>query len=304
MGFLIVGLLATCIGLLLSIKYIDPKYFNAFVGSIVLLLSFFGLAGKLIQDVSSSKTQSEIKSNTERILQPFIISSLQFGLEYNLDDNNIKSVVNKVDSLKTELETSFSKAPPAVNGTRELPQIPGIIAFEENNKIMGPMAIEGDNILKSLGYIMPLIKMQLSNKYPHETKTSQGDGTFLVNYDFPLLLELQTGFEVDPYKLIRVVADFKEKKITFFIQPTQWHFTADNGEILSFSDLFGKILKISAYYSSWMDNKQKFSITSMLMINDKKKLNFNFATSEKSNSIVDFNAACIHQISKDDFVKQ
>ena len=297
------GVIFTVVGLILGLKYFDPKYFNAIAGSIIAGLTLFGLFGKLFQDISSSNTQQEIKKNTERNLQPFKITAFSVTLEYDFDNPKISNTIKKVDSIKRDLEELYSKAPPAVNGQRMLPSTPGIIAFEENNKINEAMIIEDFNFLSTCDFPFPNIKIQLSSKFPNETKTSNNDGTYTVNYDFPVSFELETIPTNEQCRLNEIFIDYRTKKINFSITPIQWECTRDNGEILSFTDLYGKFLKISSFYSSWKDNEKKCNIISLMLINENKRMYFAFTPEEKSNSATDFNVAYIHQIKETDFYK-
>lgn len=297
------GVFLTGLGLYLGLKNFDPKYFNVIAGAIIAFLTLFGLVGKLLQDISSSDTQKQIKKNTERNLQPFVISSFQIAIEYDLTNPIISNVSEKIEKLKNQIEELYSKAPPEVNGQRMLPATPGIFAFPDNNKIKGQMIIENEAFLKSCGFIFPIIKFQLSKQYPKESKTDNGDGTYLVNVDFPVSFELQTYPQIDKSNLSRIIVDYAKNKVIFHINPIQWHYTLDNGEILSFTDLFGQFLKLSAYYNNWQDNEQKINIVSMVLINDKKKLQFIFEPAEKSKLLMEFNSAYIHQISESDFIR-
>lgn len=297
------GVFLTGLGLYLGLKNFDPKYFNVIAGSIITFLTLFGLFGKLLQDISSSETQRQIKKNTERSLQPFVVSSFHVAIQYDLTNPVISSVSKKLEKLKIQIEELYSKAPPAVNGQRMLPSTPGIIAFEQNNKIFGQVIIDNEDFLKNCGFICPSIKFQLSKQYPKESKTDNGDGTYLVNIDFPVSFELQTYPQIDQITLSKVIVDYNENKVIFHVSPVQWNYTLDNGEILSFTDLFGQFLKLSVYYNNWEDNKQKINIISMVLINDKKRLQFIFDPTEKSKSIVELNSASVHQISENDFIR-
>lgn len=297
------GVILVIIGLILGLKSFDPKYFNAIAGSIIAGITLFGLFGKLFQDIASSNIQQEIKKNTERNLQPFKITSLSVSLEYEFDNPIISNTLIKIDSIKKNIEELYSREPPAINGHRMLPSIPGIIAFEENNKINNFMIIEDLNFLSSCDFPFPKIKLQLSSKYPTENETSNMDGTNSVKIDFPISFELETIPTPEHCILNHILVDYRTNKINFNITPARLQFTRDNGEILSFTDLYGKFLKLSSYYMSWKDNEKKFNIVSLILFNEYKRLQFVFDADEKSNSCIDSNIAYLHQIKETDFYK-
>ena len=298
------GVIIIIIGLILGLKNFDPKYFNAIAGSIIAGLTLFGLFGKLFQDISSSNTQQEIKKNTERNLQPFKITAFSVMLEYDFDNPKISNTLKKVDSVKNYLEDLYSKAPPAVNGQRMLPATPGIIAFEENNKINGAMIIEDLNFLSTCNFPFPNIRLQFSSKYKPKIKNENGDDTLEVNHHFPICFEIETIPSPEFCYLTEIFIDYPAKKIKFTVRPSQWNCSFDSGEILSFTDIFGKFLKISSYYNSWKDNQKKINILGLTLFNENKKMAFSFDTKEKSNLLTDFNSAFIHQIKESDFVNK
>jgi hypothetical protein len=296
------GVILTVVGLFLGLKNFDPKYFNAIAGAIIVLLTLFGLFGKLFQDISSSKTQQEIKKNTERALQPFAVSSFNVFLQYEFDNPIIQKALDNINVLKVAQEKLLEKSPPAVNGQRTFEALPGLVVFPEGNKITGNMIITDQNFLKNCEFPFLTIKFQLSPKLPRETKTRNADGTNNIHYDFPVSFELEAN-ETDWFHLHQIIVDYKEKKLVVTIQPLQWHHNVDNGEIVSFQDLFGKYLKLSTYYWGWANNQKKIKILSMILMNDTKRMQFEFKPEEKSNSTIDPNSAFIHQINDIDFVK-
>lgn len=296
------GVILTVTGLYLGLKNFDPKYFTTLVGFIGAILTIFGLFGNLSKEIKSSKTQQEIKDNTERNLQPLAISSLYFHLEYGFDNPKISSVLEKIYDLKIKQEKLLKKSPPAVNGQRKFESLPGIETFELGNEITGLMIILDPNFLKECDFPFPNLKIQLSPRLLKEIITSNGDGTNTVNIDFPVSLEFEVNSR-SQYLLQQILVDFKEKKINVKIQPTHWEYSLDNGEIVSFKDLFGKILQLSAYYSYWKDNEKKINIITMILYNDRKRMQFIFKPEEKSKSIMVFNAAYLHQIVDEDFYK-
>ena len=91
------GVILTIFGLILGVKNFDSKHFNAITGSIIAVITLFGLFGKLFQDISSSNTQQEIKKNTERNLQPFKITALDFTVSYDFDDPKISNTLLKIN---------------------------------------------------------------------------------------------------------------------------------------------------------------------------------------------------------------
>ena len=162
--------------------------------------------------------------------------------------------------IKHQLEDLYSKAPPTVNGKRYLPSTPGFIAFEENNKINNSLIIHEPNFLSNCGYEIPNLTIQISTKSQSENKTINKDGTNTINYDFPVSFELANFPINEQNKLNRIIVDFQQKKISFNISAIQWNCKRDNGEILSFTDLFGKFLKVSSYYSDWKDNQKNLTL--------------------------------------------
>ncbi|WP_305953311.1 hypothetical protein [Emticicia oligotrophica] len=299
---LVSGVLLTILGLYLGLKHLDPKYFNATVGSIIAIFTLFSVFGNLSKEISSSQTQKEIKENTERTLQPLSITSLLFTLEYKFDNPKLVTFLKNIYSLKAKQEKLLRKSSTATNGQREIEILPGLTFFEFGDEITGSLIIDDPNFLKSCNFPFPKITLKFSPQYPKETKISNGDGTYTVNVDFPVSLELEAN-KIDAFTLNQVIVDFKESKVTATIQPLEWKYNLDNGKIVSFKDLFGKYLMLSAYYPYWKDNITKFSISSMTLVNERKKLNFTFTPEEKSGLSIVFNAEYLHKITDSDFYK-
>lgn len=251
-----------------------------------------------------SKSQQNILSNTERTLQPLSINGLSISLSYSLNNLKVKEVVANIFELKKQVEDMYSTAPPAVNGQRYLPETPGVIAFpNDDNKITTPISIDNEIFLSNSGFEIPNLVFQFSKKYPIEEKEKLKTGTYILKDFSDISLDFQSYQNIDPNKLQNIYIDFDNEKIIFNIQLARWHYKLDNGEIASFKDLFGKYLKVSAYYNAHDENQSKIEIVSVVLFNDKKRLQFVFNKTEKTKSQFDFNAAYIHIISPKDFLK-
>ncbi len=174
--------------------------------------------------------------------------------------------------------------------------------FDLGNEITGILILDDQLFLKSCNLPFPIITLRFSPQSPIETKTSNGDGTNTGKVDFPVSLELEAN-KVDAFRLNQVIVDFKENKLTATIQPLEWNYNLYNGKIVSFKDLFGKFLMLSAYFPSWKDNVSKFSVIALTLVNERKKLNFTFTPEEKSNLTLVLNAEYLHKITDTDFYK-
>lgn len=207
-------------------------------------------------------------------------------------------------TLKNEIETELSKYPPAVDGQRSIPSIPGVIYFPDaDNKINTTLIIQNETIISKLNFVCPNIVFQLLDKYPTETREKLSDGTSLVKPDVPISLELTSYQENSNSKVQSISFDLVNQKMIFLINIQKWHYTKDNGQISSFKDLFGKYLKVKSYYSNYLQNQNKIVIVSAVIINDKKRLQFTFDDSDKSKSVIEFNASYVHLISENNFAK-
>ncbi len=49
---LLLGVLLTVLGLYIGLKQLDPKYFNAMIGSIITIYTLFGVFGNLSKEIS------------------------------------------------------------------------------------------------------------------------------------------------------------------------------------------------------------------------------------------------------------
>ncbi len=257
-------------------------------------------ANRKIEHLQNSliETQKSILKNTERSLQPFTVSSFQISLEYTFDNPIIEKSLKLVNDLKKELEDAYSKAPASVNGQRTLPSIPGVITFEEienENKIKWINISGNQQLLRSCEFEIPIAKVQLFKEFP------KGNGSFSMTT--PIVFEFNTTPNLTTEELTSFTVDYERKKIIVHIAPKKWEYTMDSGDISSFTDLFNKFLMISVYYPSWQNNQVKLDIISMILINDKKRLQFIFTQAEKTFFRGDLNSAYIHQIHKKDFLK-
>ena len=251
-----------------------------------------------------ASSQGSILENTERTLQPLSINYISTSISYDFDNPIIQSIKYELIKLKNEIEIECSKYTPSVNGQRKIPAYNGISFFpDENNKITYDLLIQNQDIINKLNFKSPNLTFQIFNKLPSETKTKQTDGTFIITPDYPSL-ELNS-YEGQPIiKVQNISIDFTRKKITILLSGKEWHYTKDNGEISSFKDLFGKYLKVLAYYGGYTNNQSKIEIVSTIIINDKKRLQFTFDKNDKSNATIEYNAAYLKKLMRVIFINE
>ena len=244
-----------------------------------------------------SNSQSNIYKNTLRGLQPVTINSVTVAVDFKFDNSNALETVKKITALKDQLETDFAKS-------RSYNVIPKdmIVFFGNNLKINGDLIIQQSDFLNTCGLLYPNIVFQFGDKLPVETKEKLKNGENLIHYKFPVSLEFQSYGSFDQYKVIQINVDFSKKVFRAFLQPLQIHWT-DKGEIVSYLDLFGKYLKVSAYYNGYIYNSSKLDIATVNIVNDKKRIFFVLKPTEKVKAYSDPNAAYIHKIVAADQVK-
>jgi len=248
-------------------------------------------------------SQSSILENTERTLQPLSINYISTSLSYDFNNPNIQFIKEELLKIKKEIEIECAKYPPSINGQRAIPAYNGITYFpDENNKIKYSLIIESETIINKMKFKCPNLAFQIFNKFPSEIKVKYADGTSLVTPDKPSL-ELTSYEGQSLVNVQNIMIDFIQNRITILLNVKQWHYTKDNGEISSFRDLFGKYLKVLAYYNGYINNQNKIEITATTIINDKKKLLFAFDKNDKSKSEIEFNASYLKLISESNFYK-
>lgn len=250
-----------------------------------------------------STSQGNILENTERTLQPLSINYVSTSLSYDFDNPIIQNIKLELFKIRNEIEVECSKYPPSVNGQRSIPGYDGITYFpDDDNKIKFSLIIQNEETINKLNFKCPNLTYQVFSKFPSEVKEKQTGGGFLVTADRPSL-ELRSYEGQSIIKVQNISINFTLKKITVLLNVKDWHYTIDNGQISSFKDLFGKYLKVAAYYNGYLANQNKIEILSTIIINDKKRLQFIFDKNEKSKATIEFNASYIKLISDDNFYK-
>lgn len=139
-----IGIAITITGLIYGLKIIDPKFYVAIVGVILVAIGLFSYLGKLAQDIKSSKTQEEIKKNTTESLENV---HMLIGKTENINkkiDTNKKDIINEVGKgIQTQKEYKEELKKTIVEQTETKLRIPelyinyskGIVLSKSDEKI-------------------------------------------------------------------------------------------------------------------------------------------------------------------------
>ena len=249
-----------------------------------------------------ANSQNLIFRNTERSLEPLSITNISTTLTFDFNDPNIATVKNHLFNIKKDLEIKCATYRAGVTNKSIFPDFSGIVySPSESNKITDLLSIADQDLINKMDFVCPNLVYQIFTKEPSETKEKATDGTFLIKRDNPSL-ELKYDGRSE-HVLENVMVSFINEKITILLKVKEWNYTKNNGEIVSFRDLYDRHLKVSAFYNGYQNNLIKMAINDATIVNDKKKIYLIFSINDKSKSEIEYNAAFTKVISEKD-VKQ